>query len=114
VSCQNTFTDRGGCLQVSRRGQLRANSFVRLRRLFVEGKPLMEIEDLGSADEILNKKRHLREGGRYFHSRGIRPVEDGWGGWLGRYQAALATAFGELESGMRAKEALRGGIRPDR
>ncbi len=92
------------------RGQLRANSFVRLRRLFVEGKPLLEVQDLGSADEVLNNKRHLREAARYFHARGVQPVEDAWGGWLGRYQAALATAFGEIESDMSPKETRRGNV----
>lgn len=90
------------------RGELPANSFVRLRRLFIEGKPLMEVEDLGSADEVLNNKRHLREGARYFHARGVRPIEEGWGGWLGRYQAALAAAFGDIENQMRPKEPRRG------
>jgi len=96
------------------RGQLRANSFVRLRQLFIEGKPSMEVEDLGSADEVINNERHLREGARYFHARGVRPVEDGFGGWLGRYQAALASAFGDIEEGMKAKQTLRDNIRLDR
>ena len=46
-------------------GQLGANPFVRLRRLFVEGKRLLEVEDFGSADKVLNNKRHLRESARY-------------------------------------------------
>ena len=71
------------------RGHLRTNSFVRLRKLFVEGEPTMQIEDLGDSEAILSNKSHLKQTVQALMKRGVVPVEDGWGGWLGRYQAAL-------------------------
>ncbi len=92
---------------VRSRGQLTTNSFVRLRRLFVDGKPILEAEDLGSSDEIVKNRRHLRETARLFHSRGTRPPVDGWGGWLGRYQAALTEVFETVNVPENAKEQRR-------
>lgn len=73
------------------RGQakLRANSFARLRRLFVDGKPLLEVEDFGDADALLNNTHRLRDAARFSPKRDIDPGEVEWGGWLGRYNAAL-------------------------
>jgi type IV secretory pathway VirD2 relaxase len=74
------------------RGLLRPNSFVRLRKQFENGRPVLEVEDLGDAEKILRNTRHLEGTVRPLVKRGIVPAEDGWGGWLGRYQAALAKA----------------------
>jgi type IV secretory pathway VirD2 relaxase len=71
-------------------GTLRPNSFVRLRKRFENGRPLLEAESLGNAEAILRDRNHLESTARVFARRGILPAEDGWGGWLGRYQAALA------------------------
>lgn len=74
------------------RGGLKTNSFIRLRKLFVQKHPMLEIEELGDAEEMLDHPRHLRETAKSLMKRGIIPEEDGWGGWLGRYQAALRKA----------------------
>ena len=79
-------------------GQLRTNSFVRLRRLFVDGAPSLETEDFGRADDLLNNRKYFNEAARQLIKRGIIPVEDGWGGWLGKYQAALRDAALRMES----------------
>jgi hypothetical protein len=74
------------------RGGLRANRFVRLHKLFEDGRPLLEIDELGHSEKVLNDERHLEETGlRQLHGA-LPPIEDGWGGWLGRYQAALRRA----------------------
>jgi type IV secretory pathway VirD2 relaxase len=73
-------------------GQLRTNSFVRLRRSFADGAPSLEMEDLGRADDLLNNRQYFNEAAQQRIKRGIVPVEDGWGGWLGKYQAALRDA----------------------
>jgi hypothetical protein len=83
--------------QARNRGQLRTNSFVRLRRYVVGGAPSIEAEDKGDAESLLSNKRHLRETARQLVKRGIVPEEDGWGGWLGRYQATLRQTALELE-----------------
>jgi hypothetical protein len=74
------------------RGKLRANSFVRLQKQFENGRPALEIEDFGDAERVLRNKRHLGDRARALLVHGIVPSEDGWGGWLGRYQAAIAKA----------------------
>ena len=78
------------------RGQLRSNSFVRLRRYFLDGAPFVETEDLGDAAAILRNKRYLGETARQLVKRGLVPDEEGWGGWLGRYQAAVKQAAEEV------------------
>ena len=77
-------------------GGLKINSFIRLRKLFKDGKPLVEVEDFGSAEAILKSKAHLTEAAQVFVTRRLLPAEDGWGGWLGRYQAALRNVAIEM------------------
>jgi hypothetical protein len=89
------------------RGQLRTNSFVRLRRYEVGGGPLVEVEDLGDAEAVLRNKRHLRQAVRQRVKQGIVPEESGWGGWLGRYQAALRETALEVKQAQE-REAERG------
>jgi len=79
------------------RGQLRPNSFVRLRKQFENGRPVLKVDDFGDAEAILRNRRHLEATVRPLIKRGINPAEDGWGGWLGRYQAALAQAAVSIE-----------------
>jgi type IV secretory pathway VirD2 relaxase len=73
-------------------GKLHPGAFVRVRKQFADRKPNLHVEDLGSADAILTNRLHLESTARGLIRRGIVPTEDGWGGWLGRYQAALAEA----------------------
>ena len=80
-------------------GKLRANSFVRLQKQFENGRPVLEVEDSGDAEGVLRNKRHLGEKAKSFLARGIVPADDGWGGWLGRYQAAMRKSAEELSGG---------------
>jgi hypothetical protein len=79
------------------RGGLRTNSFVRLRKLFTDGRPALEIDEFGDAESILRNKLHLRETAQRLIRRGVVPKDDGWNGWLGRYQKAVAEAAKALE-----------------
>jgi hypothetical protein len=79
------------------RGELRTNSFVRLRNVPVDRELMLDVIDLGDAEMLLSNPHHLGETARQFLKRGVTPTEDGWGGWLGRYQVALCKATGELE-----------------
>jgi hypothetical protein len=72
------------------RGGLRANRFVRLRKLFENGWPLVEIDELGHCEKVLNDERLLEEA--RLRLQELAPVEDGWGGWLGRYHGAVRRA----------------------
>lgn len=79
-------------------GKLKANAFVRLRRRFLNGRPTTEIEDFGDAEKTLSDKSLLAAGAqRCLELRGIPPEEEGWSGWLGRYQSALRHAAQEIE-----------------
>jgi hypothetical protein len=89
------------------RGGLRTNSFVRLRKLFTDGRPALQIHELGDAESILRNKLHLRETAQRLIRRGIVPQDDGWDGWLGRYQKALAEAAATLERQRVTSEAER-------
>jgi hypothetical protein len=77
-------------------GGLKANSFARLRQEVIDGKPRMTVEDSGDAEVLLRDKHRLRFIAESLLKRGMLPVEDGWGGWLGRYQAALNEAAQQL------------------
>jgi hypothetical protein len=79
------------------RGELRPNSFARFRRTFVEHEPALEIEDLGDSESLVNAYGRLEATAKALINRAILPTEDGWGGWLGRYQSALRRAAMELE-----------------
>jgi len=88
-------------------GGLRTNSFVRLRKVFAEGHPVMKIDELGESESILRNPRYLRETAHRLVRRGIIPQEDGWNGWLGRYQKALCDAAMTLDGQYRTEEAKR-------
>jgi hypothetical protein len=87
-------------MEVARsRGQLQVNSFVRLRKLF--GTSILDVNDLGDAERLLKNPRHLSATVRELLKCGVVPTEDGWGGWLGRYQTALRQAAVEIEAEIR-------------
>jgi hypothetical protein len=68
-----------------------------LRKLSLDGALTLDVNDLGDAEQLLTNPRHLGEEARELLKRGITPTEDGWGGWLGKYQAALCKAAREIE-----------------
>ena len=61
------------------RGGLRTNSFVRLRRLFTDGRLVLRVDELGDAESILHNKLHLRETAQLLIRRGIVPQDEGFG-----------------------------------
>ena len=74
------------------RGKLRVNNFVRLRRQFLDGQPLIEVDDCGNANAALKNKAFLSDAAQRLVKRDIIPAEEGWGGWLGAYQRAVRQA----------------------
>lgn len=70
-----------------------------------------EVNDQGDADRLLSDPSYLGEKVYELLNRGIRPTEDGWGGWLGKYQFALCKTIPEIEerelNRLRAKERHR-------
>jgi len=88
-------------------GGLKTNSFIRLRKLFKEGRPVLDVDELGDAESILHNKLHFQERARQLIRRGIVPRDEGWNGWLGRYQKVLADAAATLERQRLKREAGR-------
>jgi hypothetical protein len=52
---------------------------------------------MGDSEALLRNNGKLRHIGRRLIRCGIIPQDDGWGGWLGRYQKALRDAVTTLE-----------------
>jgi hypothetical protein len=96
------------------RGGLRANSFVRLRKVLLAGRPTLDIRDLGDAEKLLNNRRLLEENVRELVKRGAIPTEDGWGGWFGKSQAALPSAANEIDRNREPQSAPSPERRRDR
>lgn len=80
------------------RGGLRTNAFIQLRNVNVNGRPELEIEDMGDSEALLRNNRKLREIGQRLIRTGFIPEDEGWNGWLGRYQKALRDAVTILET----------------
>jgi type IV secretory pathway VirD2 relaxase len=80
------------------RGGLKANSFLRLRSVSENGRIRAEVEDFGHAEAILTNRTMLREKIHALRETGLGPAEEGWGGWLGRYQRALCEIEAERSS----------------
>jgi len=78
------------------RGELRTNSFARLRRVLDDGEAAVQVEDFGDSETFLTSRQLQLDAGELIR-RGVLPTEDGWGGWLGRYQRALHRAAMKLE-----------------
>ena len=77
-------------------GGLRVNTFVRLRKVFATGRPRIEVEELGTAESILENRGYLRQTAQQLLRKGITPAAEGWNGWLGCYQRAVHGAANEL------------------
>jgi len=82
-------------LEMRRAGGLRVNAFVGLRKVFATVRPRIEVEELGTAESILQNRGYLRQAAQQLIRKGITPAEDGWNGWLGRYQRAVHGAANE-------------------
>lgn len=92
-----------GMEEARSRGELRTNSFVRLKKLTAT---LIGVTDFGDAERLLMDPLRLGDIARECIKAGVAPVEEGWGGWLGRYQAALSRKVREVME-RRQREAVR-------
>jgi len=90
----------------NRRG-LRTNSFIQLRKSNAESRTPLEIDDMGDSEAMLRNNGKLRQLGQRLILRGIIPQDDGWAGWLGRYQKALRDAVTILETPSVTKQSER-------
>jgi hypothetical protein len=90
-------------------GKMRPNSFVRFRRLFgTDGRPLVEIADLGDAERLLQKKAHFRAAVRAAKKHEEPQHEQAWSGWLGKYLAETEQARTEVTQRQRRSRSDHG------
>jgi hypothetical protein len=83
-------------------GKLRPNAFVRFRRVSgADGRPVVEISDLGDAERLLGNKAHFRNTIKGMNENLAPLSEHPWSGWLGRYNAALESARVAMTSRQR-------------
>ena len=85
-------------------GALRANSFSRFRRVLLDEQAVIEIENLGDSEALLKRSDYFRKKTQELLQRGIVPRENGWGGWLGRYQRALSEAAENVEFQQKTRQ----------
>jgi type IV secretory pathway VirD2 relaxase len=79
------------------RGLMRVNSFVRLRKNSVKGRPELTVDDRGDSENILNDKTYMRHRAQCVKSGAPTDEVPCWGGWLGRYNARLRAEVKALE-----------------
>jgi len=79
------------------RGGLRPNGVVRLSKSFENGRPVLEMEELGKSERLTLDRHHHEEAPLRVTETGIARVEDGRGGGLTNDQSVVRNAAVELE-----------------
>jgi hypothetical protein len=79
--------------------KLASDSFVRIDPHRTNDKTVLHITDLGSSEQLLNNAQQIRNRAQLLVKRGIVPGENGWAGWLGRYDARLTRTVQEILEG---------------
>jgi hypothetical protein len=69
------------------RGQLKPNAFIEIRR---EPDGRLTVQDMGDAEALLNNIPYLKNAAQKSLQLGPMPEGPSWGGWLGRWQAAIS------------------------
>jgi hypothetical protein len=74
-----------------------------------DGRPFVEVADLGDAERLLNNKTHFRTLVRTASQQPAQPQpEPKSSGWLGKYHAAIATARDTITTRQRDPRKGRG------
>ena len=89
-------------------GSCDANAFVRLRRIFIDEEPALEVEDLGNSEALLKERKHFKAKAQELLRQGVAPTEQGWGGWLGQYDCALTLVAKEIQHPAPQRDARHG------
>jgi hypothetical protein len=79
------------------RGGLRANRYVRLRKLFENGQPSLEIAELGGDKKVVSDRLHHDDTARRFRKTGMAASEDRPGVGLAHNQNVVGKAAAELD-----------------
>jgi len=86
--------------------KLAPDSFVRIDPHRTNDKTVLHITDLGPSEQLLSNATQIRNRAQLLIKRGAVPSENGWAGWLGRYDAQLAGTAQELLTGQH-REPIR-------
>jgi type IV secretory pathway VirD2 relaxase len=78
--------------ELRRRGGIRPNSFVQLRRVDLDGEQAMDVQDFGNAESLLGNAAHFDEAAKRLGGRRRSASAQRYSGWLGRYRDALDEA----------------------
>ena len=70
---------------------------MRLHTVVATGRSRVDIEELGTAESILENRGYLQQAPHQLLRKGAIPADDQWGGWLGRYQRAVSRAANDLQ-----------------
>jgi type IV secretory pathway VirD2 relaxase len=97
------FIYQNGAIGEARRaGKLRAGSFVSFQKQLTK----LEILDYGDGERLLSNSEYLRNSAQRLAKKGMIPESGGWGGWLGKYEAALSETF-NAHAPAREHESIR-------
>lgn len=97
-----------------RQRKLAPDSFVRINPHSANGKTFLAIADLGLAEQILNDAHHIQNRAQVLTKRGIVPDENGWAGWVGRYDARLTHAAQQILTGQQRESTKKEGSEASR
>ncbi len=79
-----------------RQRKLGSNAFIRIDPRIANGKTFLIITDFGSSEQFLDNAQYIRNRAQSLTKRGIVPAENGWAGWLGKYESRLVRVFAEI------------------
>ena len=95
------------------RRKLAPDSFIRINPHSANGKTFLAIADLGLAEQILNDAHHIQNRAQALTKRGIVPAENGWAGWVGRYDTRLTRAAQQILTGQQRESTKKDLKSPD-
>jgi hypothetical protein len=85
------------------RGGFRPNGFVRLRKLFENGRPVLQMEELSQSERLTIDRHHREEVVLRVTETGIARIEDDRGAGLAHKNSTIRNAGVELEEVRKRK-----------
>jgi len=80
------------------RGKMKPNAFVQFIRRSIGGNTDLKVDDLGDSERLLSDQRHMRKAVQEIQKRRMITADNGWGGWLGKYERTLVETAHQIET----------------
>ena len=80
------------------RGKMKPNAFVQFIRRSIGGNTDLKVDDLGDSERLLSDQRHMRKAVQEIQKRRMITADNGWGGWLGKYERTLVETADLIET----------------